>query len=234
MLARARRRKNALNKYYEINLALVGRFNEAFRALYSKDYQKCLSLMNFNTIAEDFEHVPTTKIITNVIGAFVNNNAAVVHSQLEKSAISLAYFNKAKSLLNKACTGVEDKDLHLFSLNYGSYIEAITYNQALTMLNLRPKESYHYFESIRKSGQMSRSYKFWYRMAQSIIQYYHTPKLPEEQKTTLLNTALSTLNNALHCLSKFEIPSAQQIKNLTHFTSLQEEDIDAIIMKMKS
>jgi hypothetical protein len=51
LLTRARRRKNALNKYYEINLALVGRFNEAFRALYSRDYQKCLSLMNFNTIA---------------------------------------------------------------------------------------------------------------------------------------------------------------------------------------
>lgn len=83
--------------------------------------------------------MPTTKIITNAIGAFVNNNAGVVHAQLNKPAISLLYFNKAKALLNKACTGVEDKDLHLFSLNYGSYLEAITYNQALALLEVRPK-----------------------------------------------------------------------------------------------
>jgi len=81
---------------------------------------------------------------------------------------------------------------------------------------------------------MSRSYKFWYRMAQSIIQYYHTPRLPEEQKRILLNTALTKLNNALYCLSKFEVPTAQQIKNFTNFTNLQEEDVDAIIMKMRS
>ena len=66
--------------------------------------------------------MPTTKIITNIISAFVNNNAAIAHIQLKMPTIAMVYLNKAKSLLNKACTGVEDKDLHLFSLNYGSYI----------------------------------------------------------------------------------------------------------------
>ena len=50
--------------------------------------------------------MPTTKIITNIVSAFVNNNAAVVHMQLNMPAISLAYLNKAKALLTKACTGV--------------------------------------------------------------------------------------------------------------------------------
>lgn len=62
--------------------------------------------MNFSTIAEDYEQMPTTKIITNIVSAFVNNNAAVVHMQLNMPAISLAYLNKAKALLTKACTGV--------------------------------------------------------------------------------------------------------------------------------
>ena len=38
---------------------------------------------------------------------------------------------------------------------------------------------------------MSRSYKYWYRMAQSLIQYYHLPGLTVEQKPVLLNTALN-------------------------------------------
>lgn len=135
--------------------------------------------------------MPTTKIITNIISAFVNNNAAIAHLQHGMATVALAYLTKAKTLLTKACTGVEDKDLHLFSLNYGSHIETITYNQGLVMLCMQPKEgeqseqetqysrdSYQYFESIRKSGQMSRNYKFWYRMAQAVLQYYHNPKVP--------------------------------------------------------
>ena len=121
--------------------------------------------------------MPTTKIITNIVNAFVSNNAAIVHMQLNMPAVALSYLNKAKTLLAKACTGVEDKDLHLLSLNYGSYIDSIAYNQAVALLKIKPKESYSYFEVVRKSSQMSRSYKFWYRMAQSVLQYYHTPKL---------------------------------------------------------
>ena len=81
---------------------------------------------------------------------------------------------------------------------------------------------------------MSRNYKFWYRMAQSILQQYHTQKLTEEQKHTLLNSALNVLTNALLCLDKQVIPTSQQLKNYTNFAHLQEEDIDAMIMKRKS
>ncbi len=101
--------------------------------------------MNFSTIVEEFDQMPTTKIITNIISAFVNNNAAIVHFHLTMPTVALTYFAKAKALLTKAITGVEDKDLHLFSLNYGSYIEAITFNQALTLLHVRSKDSYQYF-----------------------------------------------------------------------------------------
>ena len=66
--------------------------------------------------------MPTTKIITNIISAFVNNNAALVHFHFRVPVVALAYLTKAKALLTKACTGVEDRELHLFSLNYGSYI----------------------------------------------------------------------------------------------------------------
>lgn len=101
--------------------------------------------MNLSSITEDFDQMPTTKIITNIVSAFVNNNAAIVHLQLSMPAITLSYLNKAKALLIKACTGVEDKDLHLLSLNYGSYIDSITFNQGLVMLTVRPRDSYNYF-----------------------------------------------------------------------------------------
>ena len=62
--------------------------------------------MNFNSISEDFDQMPTTKIITNIVSAFVNNNAALVHMQLNMPFIALNYLNKAKLLLVKAITGV--------------------------------------------------------------------------------------------------------------------------------
>ena len=70
---------------------------------------------------------------------------------------------------------------------------------------------------------MSRSYKYWYRMAQSLIQYYHhLPRPSVEQKPVLLNTALNALTNALLCLDKFVVPNIQQLKSLTNFVNLQE------------
>ena len=81
---------------------------------------------------------------------------------------------------------------------------------------------------------MSRSYKFWYRMAQSMIQYYHTPKLQAEQKGPLLTTALSALTNALQCLDSHTVPCPDQLRNLCRFSALEEEDIEAIIMKMRT
>jgi len=139
LIARAKRRKNVISKYYETNLSLINRFNEAFHAFYGRKNVKCLYLMNYTTISEEFDQMPTTKIITNIVSAFANNNAAIVYHQMNMSAISIAHFNRAKSLLTKACTGVEDKDLHLLSLNYGSNIDSITFNQALALLGSHPK-----------------------------------------------------------------------------------------------
>ena len=101
--------------------------------------------MSYATIAEEIDQMPTTKIVTNIINAFVTCNTGVVHYHHKMPIVALACFGKAKALLTKSCTGVEDRDLHLFSLNYRSYIECITYNQALTLLSIRPKESCQYF-----------------------------------------------------------------------------------------
>jgi len=121
LLARIKRRKNAVNKYYEPNLLLFCRFAEAHRELYARNYPKCLSLINYAIIAEELEQMPTTKIVNNVVSAFVTSNAGLVHFHEGMPSVALNYFAKAKTLLTKAYTGVEDRDLHLFSLNYGSY-----------------------------------------------------------------------------------------------------------------
>jgi len=169
--------------------------------------------------------MPSTKIITNILNAFATSNTGIVHFIYGKPIISLLYYSKAKALLSKACTGVEDKDLHLFSLNYGNHIESITYNQALALLQSKPRESYQYFDSIRKSNQMSKNYKFWYRMAQSILQYFHDPKTSQDQRKTLLQTALSALTNCLFCIDNSPIPPCSELKNLTKYHNIPEEDL---------
>jgi hypothetical protein len=135
--------------------------------------------MNFVTMSEEYEQMPTTKIITNILSGFSNNNSAVVHFIYQKPTLALTYFIKAKTLLTKACTGVEDRELHILSLNYSNYLESITYNQALCLLSFKPKEAYQYFDSIRKSNSMSKTYKFWYRIAQSVLDYYHDASTPQ-------------------------------------------------------
>jgi hypothetical protein len=62
--------------------------------------------MNYNSISEDFEQLPTTKIITNIIGAFVSNNQAMVYMQMGMPSVAWVQLARAKSLLSKACTGV--------------------------------------------------------------------------------------------------------------------------------
>lgn len=118
---------------------MISRFLEAQKELHCKNYQRCLSLMNFINIVEEYEQMPATKIITNILNSFATSNTGIVHFIYEKPTIALLYFSRAKALLSKACTGVEDKDLHLFSLNYGNYIESITYNQALCLLGSKSK-----------------------------------------------------------------------------------------------
>lgn len=106
LLGRIKRRKNGISKYYEINVIMINRFLEAQKELYCKNYQKCLALMNFVTMSEEHEQMPTTKIITNILSGFANSNTAIVHFLYQKPGLSLAYFAKAKTLLTKACTGV--------------------------------------------------------------------------------------------------------------------------------
>lgn len=87
---------------------------------------------------------------------------------------------------------------------------------------------------MRKSNQMSRSYRFWYRMAQSALTYYHDPKTPNEQRRALLTTALAALNNALLCLDQLKVPTVQELRNLTRWAGLPEEEVEAVVMKMRS
>lgn len=200
LVARMKRRKNGVSKYYEINVIMIGRFLEAQKELYSKNYQKCLSLMNFVNMSEEYEQMPTTKIITNILSGFANSNSGLIHYLYRKPALALTYFAKAKTLLTKACTGVEDRELHILSLNYGNYLDAVTYNQALTLLSYKPREAYIYFDSVRKANYVSRSYKFWYRMAQSVLEFYHDAATPQEQRKGALQTALNALTNCLACI----------------------------------
>lgn len=204
---------------------MIGRFLEAQKQLHAGQLSRCLSLMNFVNMVEEHEQMPTTKIITNILNAFATNNTGTVHFAYGKPTLALLHFAKAKALLAKACTGVEDKDLHLFSLNYGNHIESVTFNQALALLGSRPRESYTYFESIRKSNQMSKNYKFWYRMGQAILQYYHDARTPIDQRKPLLHSALAALTNCLVCLDSTRLPTAATLKNLTKFSPLPEEDI---------
>jgi hypothetical protein len=65
--------------------------------------------------------MPSTKIITNILNALTTSNVGIVHFWEHKYHIALQYFFKAKSLLSKGITGVEDKDLQLFWINYSSH-----------------------------------------------------------------------------------------------------------------
>jgi hypothetical protein len=125
--------------------------------------------MNFTNITTEYEQMPTTKIINNILNAFATNNTGLIHFALNKPVVALSYFTKAKTLLAKACTGVEDRDLQLFSLSYANHNDSITYNMALSVLASRPAESYQIFDSVRRSYHNSKNYKYWYRLGQSTL-----------------------------------------------------------------
>jgi hypothetical protein len=83
--------------------------------------------------------MPSTKIIANILNSLTTSNVGMVHFAQKKYHIALSYFSKAKTLLAKGCTGVEDKDLQLFSINYSNNNEAISYNIALSLLVVKSK-----------------------------------------------------------------------------------------------
>jgi hypothetical protein len=113
---------------------MISRFHEAQKELHAGNRVKCLELMNFANIQNDVEQMPSTKIITNILNALTTSNVGIVHFSILKYHIALQYFFKAQGLLSKGITGVEDKDLQLFWINYSSQNEAITYNMALCLL----------------------------------------------------------------------------------------------------
>ena len=89
--------------------------------------------------------MPQTKIITNIYSAFSNNNIGIVNFSKGKKTIALHFLNKAHTLLLKGCTGVEDKDLQLFSSNYAHHSSRIAFNLGLLSLSLKASNSYSIF-----------------------------------------------------------------------------------------
>ena len=153
---------------------MVDRFHQAQRMFYgaskklnNSQMQKTVSLLHFQNIQNDYEQMPQTKIITNVYSALSANNMALVFYSLGKINTALQLFNKAQTLLAKGCTGVEDKDLQLFSANYVPYSYKITFNLAITSLAKGIHQSYQLFDYIKKFSLQSLDYKCWYRIAQS-------------------------------------------------------------------
>lgn len=65
--------------------------------------------MNFTIMSEEYDQMPSTKIITNILNGFATSNTGIIHVIYNKPSIALTYFTKAKSFLAKACTGVEDR-----------------------------------------------------------------------------------------------------------------------------
>lgn len=111
--------------------------------------------------------MPQNKIITNIYSAFSQNNIGIVHYSYGKYNIALNYFNKAQTLLSKGCTGVEDKDLQLFSSNYSKDGPKIFYNLGLVLLNSSTTQAYQVLSQLKKNSPQSCDFKYWYRIGQS-------------------------------------------------------------------
>jgi tetratricopeptide (TPR) repeat protein len=111
--------------------------------------------------------MPPNKIITNIYSSLSYNNIGIIHYSYGKSHIALNYFNKAQTLLSKGCTGVEDKDLQLFSSNYSSHGHKIYYNMGIVSLSVDPNQAYIILEQLKKNNTQCFDYKYWYRIGQA-------------------------------------------------------------------
>ena len=89
--------------------------------------------------------MPQTKIITNIYSSFSHNNIGIVNFSKGKKSVGLHFLQKAQTLLTKGCTGVEDKDLQLFSSNYAHHNVRIGYNLGLLALSMKSSHSYSIF-----------------------------------------------------------------------------------------
>jgi len=111
--------------------------------------------------------MPQNKIITNIYSSLSYNNIGIIHFSYGKSSVALSYLNKAQTLLYKGCTGVEDKDLQLFSSNYSSHGYKIFYNMGVVSLGVYPTQAYQILEQLKKSCTQCSDYNYWYRIGQS-------------------------------------------------------------------
>ena len=117
--------------------------------------------------------MPQNRIITNIYSALSYNNIGIIHYSYGKACVALNYFNKAQLLLGKGCTGVEDKDLQLFSSNSISHNLKIYYNMGVASLNIYPTQAYQILEQLKKSNTQSSDYKYWYRIGQAELEHFH-------------------------------------------------------------
>lgn len=124
-------------------------------------------------IQRKYKQMPQTKIITNIYSGLANNNSAIIYYSVGKRDIALNHFYKANTLLSKGCTGVEDKDLQLFSSNYSNVGYKIAYNIGLVSLLSKPTEAFQIFEFFKKNNYLSSDYKYWYRIGQASVEYFH-------------------------------------------------------------
>lgn len=167
--------------------------------------------------------MPSNKIITNILNAFATSNTGLTHFALGKTVLALHHFVKAKTLLSKACTGVEDKDLQLFSINYANHSDSISFNTALALLASKPAHSFSFFEAIKKSNPKSKNYKFWYRVGQAYLEYIQATRLPNEHRRALFFEALHCFTNSLLCLQSFRIPNSSELSKT--LPMLSEDDM---------
>lgn len=176
--------------------------------------------------------MPANKIVTNIYSALSFNNIGLVHFGYGKPSLAVHYFNKAQLLLAKGCTGVEDRDLQLFSCNYASHANKIYYNLGVVLLAASPSQSYQMLEHLKRSHSQCFDFKYWYRVGQAELEHFHQayPKISRESREIFLESALKSFSQSLFCLSRKEIPSLSISKTLP---ILKEEEIEAMIMKMK-
>lgn len=117
--------------------------------------------------------MPQNKIITNIYSSLSYNNIGIIHYSYGKPSVALSYFNKAQTLLSKGCTGVEDKDLQLFSSNYSNHSQKVFYNIGVVSLTVYPMQAYQILEQLKKSYAQCCDFKYWYRIGQAELEHYH-------------------------------------------------------------
>lgn len=116
--------------------------------------------------------MPQTKIITNIYSALSANNIALANFVYGKVNTAFYLLNKAQTLLAKGCTGVEDKDLQLFSSNYASQSYKISQNIALVSLALGSPQAYQLYDYIKRNNLQGVDFKIWYRTGQAEVEHY--------------------------------------------------------------